>query len=158
MFGAEIAVGYVFRWLAARGRAAEPRLDGQVDSVVDAAVDRLGGKLHDLVAGRLSADPTMTKLADEASQGANEPSERTKARVALAVEDAAEQDPGFAAAIEDLLRQLKEAQGAGTAVSASDGGVAAGGDVRVSAERGSLAAAVVQGNVNFGNPTVPGTE
>jgi hypothetical protein len=152
--GAELVVGYVFAWLAGKGRRAAQRADGKVDQAVDTTVDRLGEKLHELVAGKLAGDASMVKLTEEAQQGAVEPSARTRTRVALAVEEAAEQDPDFDVAVEKLVRQLGAAHGG---VSAGAGGVTAGGDVRVQADGGSFAAGVVQGNVNFGNPRVPGT-
>jgi hypothetical protein len=154
--GAELVVGYVFAWLAGKGRLAARRADWQVDQAVDGAVDRLGGKLHDLVAGKLHGDASLVRLNEEASQGAVEPSARTRTRVALAVEDAAERDADFGAAVEELVRQLQAAQRRGP-VSAEAGGVAVGGDVRVQAESGSFAAGVVQGDVSFGNPPAPGT-
>ncbi len=113
-----------------------------------------GGKLHELVAGKLSGDASLVKLTQEAERGAVEPSARTRARVALAVEDAAEQDPDFDVAVEQLVRELEAAH---RGVSAGAGGVAVGGDVRVRADGGSFAAGVVQGDVSFGNPRVPGT-
>jgi hypothetical protein len=153
--GAELVVGYVFAWLAGKGMRAARRADGQVDQAVDAAIDRLGGKLHEMVAGKLNGDASLVRLSEEASQGSVEPSARTRARVALAVEDAVERDAVFGVAVEELVRQLQAAQGGG--LSAEAGGVAVGGDVRVRAEGGSFAAAVVQGDVSFGNPPVPGT-
>jgi hypothetical protein len=152
--GAELVVGYVFAWFAGKGRRAARRADGQVDQAVDAAVDRLGQKLHELVAGKLDGDPSLVKLQDEASQGGAEPSERTRTRVALALEDAAEQDPRFGVAIEELVRQLHKARGG---VSSGEGGAAVGGDVRVQADNGAFAAGIVQGDVSFQNPQVPGT-
>jgi hypothetical protein len=134
--GVELVVGYVFAWLVRKGRRAGWRADGHVDQAVDAAVDRLGGKLHELVAGKLHDDPSLVRLTEEADQGVVEPSTRTRTRVALAVEDAAERDVDFAAAIEELVRRLQAAQGG---VSAGTGGVAVGGDVQVSATQNGFA-------------------
>lgn len=136
MVGAELVVGYVFAWLVEKGRRAARRADDHVDQAVDAAVDRLGGKLHELVAGKLHDDPSLVRLTEEADQGIVEPSARTRTRVALAVEEAAERDAEFGAAIEELVRWLQAAQGG---VSAGAGGVAVGGDVRVSAARNGFA-------------------
>lgn len=136
MVGAELAVGYVFAWLARKGWRAARRADAQVDQAIDAAVDRLGGKLHELVAGKLHGDASLVRLNEEAGQGAVEPSARTRTRVALAIEDATERDAAFAAAIEELVCRLQAAQGG---ASAETGGVAVGGDVRVSADGGGFA-------------------
>ncbi|MFC0432259.1 hypothetical protein [Kutzneria buriramensis] len=136
MVGAELVVGYVFAWLARKGWRAAHRADGQVDQAIDAAVDRLGGKLHELVAGKLHHDASLARLNEEADQGAVEPSARTRTRVALAIEDATEHDAVFGAAIEELVRRLQAAQGG---ASAGAGGVAVGGDVRVSADGGGFA-------------------
>jgi hypothetical protein len=134
--GAELVVGYVFAWLARKGWRAARRADAQVDQAIDAAVDRLGGKLHELVAGKLHGDASLVRLNEEADQGAVEPSARTRTRVALAIEDATERDTAFGAAIEELVCRLQATQGG---VSAGAGGIAVGGDVRVSADGGAFA-------------------
>ncbi|WP_194924122.1 FxSxx-COOH system tetratricopeptide repeat protein [Catenulispora pinisilvae] len=130
MVGAELVVGYLFAWLVGKGKRAARQADAQVDKALDAAVDRLGGKLHELVAGKLVGDTALARLDEEAGQGAIEPSARTRARVALAIEDALESDVSFGEAVEELVRRLQTAQGV-TIVAA--GGVAVQGDVRVSA-------------------------
>jgi len=155
--GAEIAVGYVFAWLVRKARHAGQRADGQVDSALDAGVDRLGEKLHDLVAGRLHGDAALERLTAEAQQGPEAPSPRVAQRVALALEDAADDDPDFGTALEDLVRQLQEAERTAGSVAAADRGVAIGGNVSARADGGSFAAGVVTGDVHFGNPPVPGT-
>jgi hypothetical protein len=155
--GAEIAVGYVFAWLVSKARHAGQRADGQVDAALDAGVDRLGEKLHDLVAGRLSGDASLERLGAEATRELEGPSERTVQRVALALHDAADDDPQFGAAVEDLVRQLQDAHRASGAVSAADGGVAIGGSVQATARDHGFAVGVVQGNVVLGNPSAPDT-
>jgi hypothetical protein len=72
---------------------------------------------------------------------------------ALRETDAAD-DPTVVAAAEELLRLLDVA---GDGVSAGDGGVAAGGDVTVHADRGSVAGGVIHGGVTMGNPPKPGS-
>lgn len=158
MFGAEVAVGYVFAWLVRKGGRAAQRADGQVDEAIDTAVDRFGGKLNELVAGKLDGEPSLVRLQEEADSGAAEPSERTQQRVTLALEDAAEHDAGFGAALETLVRQMQATQR--EAASSGDGGTAAGRDVNVRSDRGSFAAGsvTVKGNLNVGNPTVPGSD
>jgi len=156
--GAEIAVGYMFAWLVRKARRAGERADGQVDMALDASVDRLGEKLHELVSGRLHGDAALERLAAEAQQKPETPSQRAVQRVALALEDAADDDPEFGVAVEELVRQLQAAEQKDRSVSASDGSVAVGGDVNVRAKDGSFAAGVVQGDVSFGNPHAPGTD
>lgn len=55
------------------------------------------------------------------------------------------------------LRALLEEQvaGASSGVSAGAGGVAAGGDISVRAEQGSIAAAVINGGASIGTPSQP---
>jgi len=57
-------------------------------------------------------------------------------------------DPAFAAQLAELAAEVKKAAG----VSASDHGVAAGRDVNVHAESGSVAAVSLYGGVTIGNP------
>ncbi|MET8451642.1 hypothetical protein [Streptomyces sp. NPDC005209] len=115
--GAEIAAGYVFAWLARKARRAAGRADAEVDQAVDAGMDRL----HELVSSRLGPDPALERAGEEAGQGGVELSERTRRRLTDSLEDAAERDEDFAAALERLVEQLQ-------ALHAPADGAAAGGD------------------------------
>ena len=115
----------------------------QIDGALDAGVDRLG----ELVAGKLGADPALVKLESEAAAG--EVSQRTRDRVRLAVEDASEDDPGFATAVADALRQLQVATAAAGG-GAGETTVLGGGMIR--AEGGSNAAWSITGPVTIGTP------
>ncbi|MER5699516.1 hypothetical protein ABT255_53470 [Streptomyces mirabilis] len=150
MTGIEIAVGYLFAWGVRKARRVGDRADAEVDRALDAGMDRL----HDLVSRKLDEDPALHRLAEEAGAGQEAPSERTRQRVQLAIEDAAEQDRDFAEALNSAVEQLQKLGPAGTA-SAGDGGVAVGGNVSIHSESGS-AAAWTMGDVNLGNPPQPG--
>jgi hypothetical protein len=126
--GAELVVGYVFAWLVGKGKQVGARADGQVDEVLDAGVDRVGERLHGLVAGKLRGDRAWERLTAEAGEGFDAPSPRTAQRVVLALEEAGDEDAPFAAMVEDLVRRL---QAAGGGVGAGDGGVAVSGSVSV---------------------------
>jgi hypothetical protein len=152
VFGAELVVGYVFAWLVGKGKRVGARADGQVDEVLDAGVDRVGERLHELVAGKLHGDRAWERLTAEAGEGLDAPSPRTAQRVVLALEEAGDEDASFAALVEDLVRRL---QAAGGVVSAGDGGVAVGGSVSIEASGGSVAAWEIRGGVSLGNPPVP---
>lgn len=156
MIGAEILVGYVFAWVARKARRVGARADEQVDAALDAGVDQAGEKLHELVASRLKGDPALERLVAEAEQGAGAPLPRTAQRVALALEDAAEQDPKFAAAIDALAGQLRAAQADAGAPSAP-GGVALLGTQQIHADNGSIAAGVIHGGAQLG-PQAPGPQ
>lgn len=151
MVGADIVVGYLFAWLVRKAKRVGQRADEQVDRALDAGVDRAGERLHALVANRLPDDPALKRLNAEAEQGALEPSQRTAQRVALALEDAAEQDPDFGGAVDELIAGLV----AGGAA-AGPGGFAVAGSMEVHAESGSIAAGVVHGGARIANPPVPG--
>jgi hypothetical protein len=153
MTGIELAVGYVAAWAWRKARRVAGRADAEVDQVLDAGMDRL----HQLVSSKLAGDRALAQL--EAEAGANLDAEsaspRTRERVRLALEDAAEADGDFAAQLAALVEQLQEAK-ASQGVVAGDHGLAAGGDVDVHAEGGSVAGGVIHGNVNLGNPPPPG--
>lgn len=153
MTGVEIAVGYVFAWAVRKARRVAGRADTEVDRTLDAGMDRL----HDLVGRKLGEDPALRKLAEEAEAGLAEPSERTRRRVQDSLEEAVEQDPGFAQALEHAVEELRAASraAAGGGVSAGDEGVAVGGNVDIRADHGS-AAAWTMGDVTLGNPPQPG--
>jgi hypothetical protein len=140
--GVEIAVGYVFAWLVGRAR-------GRVDEALDAGADRLG----ELVTGRLGGDPALERAVEEAEAGQAELSERTRRRLTDSLEDAAERDPAFGAALAELVRELHSVRGDGLTI---------GGNVEIHAESGS-AAALTMGNVTIGtapppNPPQPGPD
>jgi hypothetical protein len=65
------------------------------------------------------------------------------------------EDPGAEAELRALVEEIRAMLPAG-AVSAVDRAVAAGGDVNVRADRGSVAAGVIHGNVAPLGPTGPG--
>ncbi|MFF4490519.1 hypothetical protein ACFY0F_29235 [Streptomyces sp. NPDC001544] len=158
MTGVEIAVGYVFAWLVGKARRVAVRADTEVDRGLDAGMDRL----HELISAKLGQDPALERAREEADAGQEVPSERTRRRLVDSLEDAAEHDPSFAEALEDLVRKLQSAVAAGSGgVSATGDGQAIGGSVGIRADRGS-AAALRMGNVTIGStenpPPPPGPE
>jgi hypothetical protein len=149
--GVEIAVGYLFAWAVRKARRVAGRADQETDRALDAGMDRL----HDLVSRKLDGDRALERLAGEAESGQEELGERTRQRVQLALEDAAEGDPGFAEALDRAVKQLQTLERAAGAASAGDGGQAVGGNVHIEA-RDNSAAAWTMGNVTLGNPPSPG--
>lgn len=115
MTGVEIAVGYAFAWLVGKARRVAGRADTEVDRGLDAGMDRL----HELISVKLGDDPALQRAREEADAGLVEPSQRTRQRLELALEDAAEHDAGFA---EALARVVAELQTAGPVDTASDTG------------------------------------
>ncbi|WP_329347354.1 hypothetical protein OG226_01125 [Streptomyces sp. NBC_01261] len=150
MTGIEIAVGYMFAWAVRKSRRVADRADGEVNRGLDAAMD----KLHTLVSQKLGGDAAVQKLAEEADTGQNEPSDRTRQRVQLALEDAAEQDPDFAEALHHAVRELQALSRPDGGPSTGDGGQVIGGNVTIRADQGSVAAWST-GNVALGNPPQP---
>ncbi|MEU2358829.1 hypothetical protein ABZ599_38730 [Streptomyces misionensis] len=153
MTGIEIVVGYVFAWAVRKAKRVAGRADAEVDRTLDAGMDQL----HDLVSRKLGEDPALQKLAEEAQTGQEEPSDRTRQRVQLALEDAAERDPGFAETLDRAVKQLQALERPADAVSARDGGQTVGGNVYIQSDHGS-AAAWTMGNVTMGNPPQPGPD
>ncbi|GHB78138.1 hypothetical protein GCM10010331_77250 [Streptomyces xanthochromogenes] len=103
MTGVEIAIGYLFAWAVRKARLAAGRADGEVDRMVNAGMDRL----HEVVSRKLGDDPAFHRLTDEAASGHELPSERTRQRVRLALEEANETDPDFAVALERAVAHLR---------------------------------------------------
>ncbi|MFC9636457.1 hypothetical protein ACFTY8_46605 [Streptomyces mirabilis] len=151
MTGIEIAVGYVFAWAVRKAKRVAGRADEEVDRSLDAGMD----KLHDLVSRKLGQDPALQKLAEEAEAGQDKPSDRTQRRVKDALEEAAEQDPGFAEALDYAVKELQALSRTAGGVSAGDGGQAVGGNVDIRADNGSFAAWNM-GGVSLANPQQPG--
>nr|WP_233273728.1 hypothetical protein [Streptomyces broussonetiae] len=151
MTGIEIAVGYVFAWAVRKAKRVAGRADEEVDRTLDASMDRL----HDLVSRKLGEDPALQKLAEEAAAGQDRPTDRTQQRVHLALEDATENDPAFAEALDRAVKDVQALSRAVGGISAGDGGQAVGGNVGIRADHGSAAAWSMR-DVTLGNPREPG--
>jgi len=92
---AAAAVAYLMR---KAGRVGE-----RVDEIVDEAVDQRLDRLAEVVGGKLGDDPGLAKL-DALGE---ESSDVTRQRVALAIVDAAQDDPDFAAKVTELVTALQ---------------------------------------------------
>ncbi|WP_250399921.1 hypothetical protein [Streptomyces cellostaticus] len=131
MTGVEIAVGYAFAWLVGKARRVAGRADAEVDRGLDAGMDRL----HELISAKLRDDPALQRAREEAEAGQDELSARTRHRLELALEDAAEHDADFAAALAWVVVELQAAGPVDTAADtgsslATGGGTASTGVVR----------------------------
>ena len=115
MVGLELIAGYLVAWAVRKARRAGQRLDKETDEVMDAGLDRL----HEVVMAKLGSDPAFVKLETDASQGL-ELSERTVQRVQYAVEEATEEDPQFATAVEQVLAQLERFRDGASSVAGFD--------------------------------------
>ncbi|GGN40777.1 chromosome partitioning protein [Streptomyces fuscichromogenes] len=109
MTGVEIAVGYAFAWLVRKAK----RVAGPANAEVDRGLDAAMGQLHDLISARLGADPALERAGEEAGEGRQELSERTRRRLTDSLEDAAERDTVFAEALGQLVEHLESLHGAG---------------------------------------------
>ncbi|MGW2464482.1 hypothetical protein ACWC2M_36710 [Streptomyces sp. NPDC001761] len=151
--GVEIAVGYLFAWLVRKARRVAGPADAEVDRVLDAGVERL----HQVVEGKLGADPALERAREEAQSGNGELSERTRRRLVDALDEAAERDTDFAQA---MAQALAAVQAAGPvdiarytgAANASGGGSASTGVVRPGGAGGGSATAE-----HTGDATADGT-
>ncbi|WP_316529457.1 hypothetical protein [Kitasatospora brasiliensis] len=114
MVGVELAVGFLFAWAVRKAKRVAGRADAEVDRALDAGMDRL----HDVVTQRLGTDHALARLVEEAEDGRTEPTERTRQRLLLALEDEVERDTGFA---ETLLEAVTRVQAAETAASPAPG-------------------------------------
>jgi hypothetical protein len=64
-------------------------------------------RLHDVVSRKLGDDPALHRLTEEAASGRESPSDRTRQRVLLMLEEADETDTGFASDLEQALAHLQ---------------------------------------------------
>lgn len=103
--GVELAVGYLIAWAVGKARRVAGRADAEVDTLLDAGMDRL----HDVVAARLGGNPVLEQAAVEAAAGPDGVSEPTLARLRLAVEEAAGQDVVFARSVEQAVMKVGQA-------------------------------------------------
>ncbi|TWG03733.1 hypothetical protein FHX80_112168 [Streptomyces brevispora] len=96
--GMEVVVGMLIAWAAGKARRAGTELNG----ITDRALELTAQRLWDLVEAKLGTDPAIQRLVSESQQnGDATPSARTRAETAL--QDAADHDPRFAAALEAIV-------------------------------------------------------
>ncbi|MFE2103749.1 hypothetical protein, partial [Streptomyces sp. NPDC059468] len=103
MTGIEIAIGYLFAWAVRKAQRVAGRADGEVERALDAGMDRL----HDVVSRKLANDPALHQLTQEAASGRESPTDRTRQRVLLALEEADETDTVFASDLEQAVAHLQ---------------------------------------------------
>jgi hypothetical protein len=150
--GIELVVGYLAAWAVRKVRRVRDRADDEVNQALDLGMDRL----HQVIAGKLAADPALVKLEAEA-RTAGEITSRTRRRLELAVEEAEANDSLFAKSLRGVLEQVIAADQGGLLV--GPGGTMAGRDIRISADHGSIAGWSV-GDIRLPperrDPSVPG--
>ena len=147
MIGVELLLGALAAWAVRKGRRVGDRMDQHVDQALDDGVERLGA----LLTRKMGSDPALMKLEAEAVEG--EITQRTGERVRLAVEDAADTDPDFAARLAQVLRELEVAAATGP------GGTTVLGGVTIRADNGSVAAWSITGPVTTGGaPPADGSQ
>lgn len=142
--GLEIVVGFLVAWAVRKSRRVAGRVDAEVDQAMDAGLDRL----HKLVAGKLTGEPSLAKLQAEVEESGSA-SPRTQDRVRLALEDAAENDTVFTAELATVVKQL-QASGQHAGPTAGDHGVAITGGVRADGS------GIAIGGVTGGHVSLPG--
>jgi hypothetical protein len=107
MVGVDVAVGYLAGWIWRKARRVAGRADADLDQVLDVSVERL----HRAVATKLGGDAALEQFEQEASADSDAPSvpARTRQQLQLALEEALDRDPEFAAEFERLVSQAKAA-------------------------------------------------
>jgi hypothetical protein len=100
-------------------------------------------------------EATRSQLAAAPADGLDQVQADLAGQWALRLADLLEEDPGAETELRALVEEIGALLPAG-AVSAADHSVAAGRDVSIRADRGSVAAGVIHGNVAPPGPTGPG--
>jgi hypothetical protein len=129
----ELVVEWLGAWAWGKARRLAGRADAEVDRMIDAGLDQL----REVVVTKLGDDPALARLDEEAGQDPESvsTSPRTRQRVQLALEEAADGDPEFAAQVHDAVALLRGAGAPSVSeVAAINTGpaVATGGGVAVS--------------------------
>ena len=106
MTGLEVVVTYLVARAIQKARRVGGRLNAEADRVLEAGMDQL----HDAVSRKIGDEPALAQLDSEAAEGVENP--RTRQRVLLALEEAAEQDPEFADTLGTLAAEIGKLSGA----------------------------------------------
>jgi hypothetical protein len=136
--GWELVAGYLLAWVVRKAQRVGRRADAEADRVLDTALDRL----HDCVSAKLGDDPAVTRLLTDGGTGTV--SSRTAERVRLALEDAAETDPAFATSMRTAIEDVRAAE------ARVDRSLVVHGNVEMLADRGSVVALQVNGDIHIG--------
>lgn len=103
MADVEIAVEFLVVWMTHPTRLGRDHAVANQDATSDLALRAL----HDLVAAKMHGDPALERLELEAT-GSGEVRPRTRTRLAMALEDATEDDHSFGKELENVLAELRK--------------------------------------------------
>lgn len=106
--GLELVAGFLIAWAARKAQRVGQKADQLVDTAIDASFERL----RQVVVDKLAEDPSLKQLEQDAANGV-EVSARTRQRVTLAIEEAAE-DGRFATELAAAIKEVQGAQAAAT--------------------------------------------
>ena len=98
--GLEVVVGLLIAWAARKAGRGAKRVDGMVDKALDAGLDRV----EKVVTAKLGGDKALEQLQLEAAES-GDPSDRTRTRVRLSLEEAVEANPEFAKELEAAVAE-----------------------------------------------------
>lgn len=135
-----VAAAVTDAWETARRGTA--RLLGRGDPKKEQVAEQRLAEMHEQLAGFEGAEREQART-------------RLAGRWATRLADLLEEDPGVEVELRALVEEIQAALPAG-GVSAAGHSVAAGRDVNVGADHGSVAAGVLHGNVTPPGPTGPG--
>jgi len=149
---AGVVAGYVVAWVMRKARRVSGRLDAEVDTVLEAGLDRL----HEAVAAKLGTDPALRAAVEEAAEPGGEVSELTRKRIELAIIAEAAQDDAFERLVSDLVAKVRVAeQRSGAQVLAGGRATVLSGDAHAEASAGGIAIGQVARDVHFGPGGAP---
>jgi len=156
MTGFELAVAYLIGWGWRRAQQTAGQVTEAVDAISETAVDRLRA----IAVSKIGGDSALAALDAECSKVVDAPlvSDRTKLRVQLALEEAADSDPDFKAQLLEQVERIRQADGQSATVVGAHG-VAIGGGLFLQGNTGAVVAVNIHGAVSTGgasNPPMPG--
>ncbi|HEY9327516.1 MAG TPA: hypothetical protein VIS09_04645 [Streptomyces sp.] len=133
--GMEVVVGMLIMWAAGKARRVGRELNGITDRTLELTTQRL----WEVVEAKLGADPAIQQLVAESQQNGDVThSVRTRAETAL--QDAADHDPRFAAALEAIVSSQTSGSDTAAATGAPSSGVRAVGSVITGTTFGNIKA------------------
>jgi hypothetical protein len=134
----------VIAWALRKARRVAGRLDNEVDTAADAAVD----KLHEVVAAKLGTHPALEDLEEESAAADGQISELTRQQVELAITAAARKDDEFGQTVTELVAQVRAERIGGVSVAAGAGSRTFVGDAHANAQGSGIAFGQVGGDVH----------
>ncbi|WP_371659510.1 hypothetical protein [Streptomyces sp. NBC_00280] len=149
--GMDVVVGMLIMWAAGKVR----RVGREFNGLTDHALELTAQRLWDVVEAKLGTDPAIQRLVSESQQN-GDATVLARTRAETVLQNAADHDPRFAAALEAIVSSQAGGGDTSAATDVPSSGIHAGGSVITGANFGHIKANTKIINYAARNPLASG--